>query len=151
MNPIDTLHTWLPHATAIEILVTLLACTAFVWGICNYREARADYQALLDSGTDGARRLTARGAMRRDLVRLLTQVGVLVIGGGALITPSALRPEVAAYSQLVGGVLIALEVLLAASLRSELTDRKRLIVLLTPPVAAPTTWTGVAAPEEPHE
>lgn len=113
-------------ASWIEILWSAVSLLCLIANAGALVEAWGDRNAVRLRGINGARKITARKAVRTELVRSLIQAGFLGIGVLAMLTPPPIRESVSRNSVIFGLVFVAMEVALATVSILDSYDTRRL-------------------------
>lgn len=110
----------------IVFLWSAIAAFGAVVTVAILAEGLRDLRAIRALGRNAARRLVARGAVRREWLRLAVQALFLLAGAVTYLV----RAQVLAPTQFVAWALVASSALILANTVADLIDGRRLKALL---------------------
>lgn len=122
----------LPHAYPLELLQLVGALVGVVLNAYALIQARKDTDALRDSGINGSRKIVADGNVQQELIRLVVQVLLVVVGAASVILPppSPDMPEMFLWSGYITRVvLLLITFLIAFKSVLDVKDRRTLLRL----------------------
>lgn len=114
---------------AVRLLWTLVSVAGAAYALANWRDAALDYRALKalpDYRPDGPRAVVAHANIRREQLRLVSQIAFTAIGAQSLILPPPPPPPHKGRIIAIAGIMIG-QLALVLNDVLDRTDRRRAI------------------------
>lgn len=115
----------MPDLSVTEILWTVLALAGAAMTTTALENAWQDLETIRSSGRNGVLKIYARGRRRRELGRLVVQVGFVVLGVFSIARPGTSDPS-NPYSWLLIFVMFSMSVQLLFQSYTEYLDRQEI-------------------------
>lgn len=94
---------------AIRLAWTALSVSGAIFALANWRDAAGDYQAVRqfrDYRPDGPRAIAGRANIRREQLRLITQVAFTAVGVQSILAPGPPPPPHAGRVVSILGIIL---------------------------------------------